>query len=110
MYNIIIKYNLFSIELVKSGFYNIYLENLNEQACKDDIISRLLDVIIEEDDLLKLLRIYNHDFRKIKSKIVLPISQINDKIIQKISVFGLFEIKNNGSNYILEKIQPPRLI
>ena len=71
---------------------------------KEVIFSSILD-ICDKQNLLRLVKAFDSQFKKTKSLIVLLKNNFNNKLVEKLKYFGLFEIvDDNVEKITLKKI------
>lgn len=111
LFNYIKSNNLFKQDLLYKSFYETLMSCLTQQANKDYLMQNLLE-ILDENNLLRILKAYNEDFRKTKKSFILKYSELNSKIINKLKYFNLYDVvqESNGDYNLTKRDKPPTLI
>lgn len=103
IYKIVEQNSLYDTDLTFSNCYEDLLISIESPGYKNNLIEHLLSCIDNEAVLLRLLKAYNSDFRKLKQKIVLIKNDLNIQIINKLKIYDLFEIEEFEDKYALKK-------
>lgn len=102
---------LFNKDLLCKSFYEILMKCLNQQENRDYLVQNLLD-LIDEDNLMRILRAYNEDFRRTKKSFNLKYSDLNLNIVNKLKCFNLYTVEQLSDNSfnLTKNSKPPKII
>lgn len=111
LFNYVKANNLFNRDLLCKSFYETLMRCLTQQVNRDFLIQNLLN-IIDEDNLMRILRVYNEDFRKTKKTFNLKYSDLNFNIVNKLKLFNLYTVTQLPDNSfdLTKNNKPPKLI
>lgn len=101
----------FNNDLINKGFFNSLMAYLGNTTDKVKLITQVLP-IIDENNLMRVLKAYDAQFRKIKNDIILKVNEVNTAIVDKLVSYNIYSsVINLEGNYQLKKTdKPPRLI
>ena len=109
IFEIIKTNNLFNQELLYKQTYCALMPFLLQKD-KDYLLNKILD-IIDENNILRILKLYDSQFKKTKNNVVLQKNTLNEKIVAKLKNFDLYVVSETEESYIFtKKDKPPKLI
>lgn len=103
--SIINKYDLFEKELVFTQIYQKIMNNLINQTEKEQFLQKLLPLIDDRDNMMRILKAYDDNYYKTKKEFTIDKSEVNNLIVDKLKEFRLYEITENGNSYQLRRKQ-----
>jgi hypothetical protein len=97
---------IYHIDLITS---QIYLDIFKSQKVllsdKEIILDNIIE-ICDKQNLLKIIKVYNEQFKKIKKEIVITKNPVNTKLANKLLGLRLFEkVRENDNEIVLKKIE-----
>lgn len=111
LFNYIKTNNLFEKDLIAKSFYETVMGCLTQQVNKEYLIQNLIE-LLDENNLIRILKVYNEDFRKTKKSFILKYSDLNSRIVEKLKYFNLYNVEQlpDGNFSLTKNNKPPKLI
>lgn len=104
-YSIIDKYNLYEKDLVFTQFYQKIMNNLINQTEKEQFLLKLLQLIDDRGNMMRILKAYDDNYYKTKKEFNIDKNEVNNLIVSKLKEFNLYVIIENENYYQLRKKQ-----
>lgn len=93
-------------DLLTSQIYLDLFKSQNVLSSDKDIILDNIIEICDKQNLLRIIKVYDEQFKRLKKEIVIPHNSINIKLSNKLIELRVFEkVRENDNEIVLKKIE-----